>query len=77
MPRPAPGPRHRRVQRHQPGRQDHLGEEATATASWTFTGLGKGSYDVYITYAGYDDYSNAAPFTVYDGSKSLATDHRQ
>ena len=50
------------------------GKKPTATASWTFTGLAKGSYDVYITYAGTSDYSNAAPFTVYDGSKSLATD---
>ena len=33
-----------RFQRHQPHRQDHHGKAATATASWTFTGLATGSY---------------------------------
>ena len=47
---------------------------ATATASWTFTGLPAGdTFDVYVTFAGKSQYSTAAPFTVYDGGTSLGT----
>jgi hypothetical protein len=46
---------------------------AAATATWTFTGLSSGSYEVFITYAGKSTYSSAAPFTVYDGTTSLGT----
>jgi hypothetical protein len=45
----------------------------TATASWSFTSLASGSYDVYITYFGQSSYSTAAPFSVYDGSTKLGT----
>ena len=44
-----------------------------ATATWTFTGLSSGGYEVYITYAGKSAYSSAAPFTVFDGTTSLGT----
>ena len=46
---------------------------ATATASWSFTGLPTGNYDVYITYAGKSTYSSAAPFSVLDGGTTLGT----
>ena len=35
------------------------GKTPTATASWTFSGLASGSYEVYVTYAGKSSYSNA------------------
>jgi hypothetical protein len=46
---------------------------AAASATWTFTGLSSGTYEVFITYAGKSTYSSAVPFTVYDGAKSLGT----
>src|SRR5262249_32098885 len=47
---------------------------ATATASWTFTGLDTSkTYDVYVTFAGRSGDSPTAPFTVYDGSTSRGT----
>ena len=47
---------------------------ATAAATWDFTGLSSSStYDVYVTFGSKSQYSSAAPFTVYDGSKSLGT----
>ncbi len=49
------------------------GSSPTATASWTFSGIPVGSYEVYVTYAGKSMYSTAAPFTVYDGGTSLGT----
>jgi protocatechuate 3,4-dioxygenase beta subunit len=49
------------------------GKTATATATWTFSTLSSGSYDVYITYFGQGNYSKAAPFSVYDGSTNLGT----
>ena len=51
---------------------ERAGGEA-ASATWTFTGLSSGKYEVFITYAGKGTYSSAAPFTVYDGSTSLGT----
>ena len=54
--------------------QTSHGSGATATASWTFTGLNPAFvYDVYVTFASKGNYSKAAPFTVYDGSTSLGT----
>jgi protocatechuate 3,4-dioxygenase beta subunit len=50
----------------------HLGH-ITATASWTFTGLAAGSYEVFITYAGQSNYATNAPFSVYDGGTKKAT----
>ena len=48
--------------------------KATATATWDFTGLSSSAtYDVYVTFGSKSQYSKAAPFTVYDGSKSLGT----
>ncbi len=44
-----------------------------STASWTFGGLPSGSYEVYVTYAGKNGYSLAAPFSVYDGGTALGT----
>ena len=46
---------------------------AAASATWTFTSLSSGKYEVFITYAGKSTYSSAVPFTVYDGAKSLGT----
>ena len=46
---------------------------ATATASWSFSGLATGNYDVYITYAGKSTYSSAAPFSVLDSGTTLGT----
>ena len=46
---------------------------AAASATWTFTGLSSGKYEVFITYAGKSTYSSAVPFTVYDGATSLGT----
>ena len=51
--------------------RDH-GGGATATATWNFTGVASGSYDVYVTFAGKSSYSTAAPFTVVDGGTSWA-----
>jgi len=44
-----------------------------STATWNFSGISAGTYDVYVTYAGKSGYSSAAPFTVYDSSTSLGT----
>jgi hypothetical protein len=50
------------------------GKTASATASWTFTGLASGKYDVYITYwSASSSYASSVPYTVYDGSTSLGT----
>jgi hypothetical protein len=41
----------------------------SATATWTFTGLPKGTtYFVYVTYAGKSTYSTAAPFSANGGT---------
>src|SRR5262249_35147765 len=48
-------------------------KQPTATASWTFTGLGSGPWDVYVTYFGLSGYSTAAPVTIYDGVTKLST----
>ncbi len=49
------------------------GQQPAATASWTFTGVPSGSYDVYITYAGTSTHNTAAPFTLYNGQSRLGT----
>jgi hypothetical protein len=49
------------------------GKVPTATASWTFSTLAAGNYQVWITFAGKSSYSKAAPFTVYDGTTSRGT----
>jgi methionine-rich copper-binding protein CopC len=50
------------------------GKNPSATASWTFTGLASGKYDVYITYwSASGSYASSVPYTVYDGSTSLGT----
>ena len=43
----------------------------SATATWTFTGLAKGYYDVYVTYFGQAGYSSRTLFTVYDGTTKV------
>jgi hypothetical protein len=53
--------------------QTTQGQQPTATAAWTFTGVPSGSYDVYITYAGMSSYNTVAPFTLYNGSSRLGT----
>jgi methionine-rich copper-binding protein CopC len=45
----------------------------TATATWDFTGVGSGLWQVWVTFASKSNYSQAAPFTVYDGGTSLGT----
>jgi Legume lectin domain/SdrD B-like domain/Bacterial pre-peptidase C-terminal domain/Bacterial Ig-like domain len=47
----------------------------SSQASWTFTGVAAGTYDVYVTFAGKTGYSSAAPFTVSDGGTGLGTQH--
>jgi len=49
------------------------GSGSTATATWSFTGLAAGSYDVYVTFATKSVYSKAAPFSVADGGTGLGT----
>ncbi len=49
------------------------GRQPTATASWTFSGLPVHNYQVWVTFAGKNSYSTAAPFTVYNGSTSEGT----
>ena len=49
------------------------GSTATATASWTFTGLAANQYDVYVTFAARPSPNPKLPFTVYDGTASLGT----
>jgi protocatechuate 3,4-dioxygenase beta subunit len=46
---------------------------ATATTTWDFTGVGNGLFDVWVTFAGKSGYSQAAPFTIFDGGTSLGT----
>ncbi len=43
----------------------------TASATWNFTGLPSGSYDVYVTFAGKSMYSTAAPFSVNGSAAQL------
>jgi prepilin-type N-terminal cleavage/methylation domain-containing protein len=38
------------------------------TASWQFTGLAPGSYEILVTWFERVDYATDAPFTVYDGA---------
>ena len=47
------------------------GKVPTATASWNFTGLATGQYEVYITFAGKPNYSQTAPFSVLDSGTTL------
>ena len=47
------------------------GRVPTATASWNFTGLANGTYDVFITYVGKSTYSTTAPYTVYNGGTAF------
>jgi protocatechuate 3,4-dioxygenase beta subunit len=49
------------------------GGGGTSAATWTFSGLSSGKYEVFITFAGKGTYSSAAPFTVSNGSTSLGT----
>jgi methionine-rich copper-binding protein CopC len=49
------------------------GKNNQATATWDFTGLSSGSYDVWVTYWSSGGYSNNAPFTVYYGSQNKTT----
>ena len=49
------------------------GSGATATATWSFSGVASGSYDVYVTFASKSTYSKAAPFSVADGGTGLGT----
>jgi len=51
------------------------GSGATATATWSFTGVPSGSYDVYVTFATKSIYSKSAPFSVADGGTGLGTQH--
>jgi len=44
-----------------------------ATAAWNFSSISPGLYDVYVTFAGKNGYSSAAPYTVYNGSTKLGT----
>jgi hypothetical protein len=48
-------------------------EPATATASWTFSGLAPGRYRVLATWVPADNRATDAPFTVRDGVTALAT----
>jgi protocatechuate 3,4-dioxygenase beta subunit len=45
----------------------------TATATWDFTGIPNGSYEVWVTYTVIPGNATNAPFTVYDGGTSLGT----
>jgi protocatechuate 3,4-dioxygenase beta subunit/methionine-rich copper-binding protein CopC len=47
------------------------GSGNTATATYDFTGLAAGQYDVYVTFFGKNTYTAAAPFSVYDGGTHL------
>jgi protocatechuate 3,4-dioxygenase beta subunit len=49
------------------------GSKNTSTATWDFTGLASGSYDVWITYWGNSAYATNAPYSAYDGSTSITT----
>ncbi len=51
------------------------GSGNTATATWSFTGVASGSYDVYVTFASKSNYSKAAPFSVADGGTNLGTQY--
>jgi hypothetical protein len=51
------------------------GSGSTATATWSFTGVGAGSFDVYVTFASKSSYSKSAPFSVADGGTSLGTQY--
>jgi hypothetical protein len=46
---------------------------ATATATWDFTGVANAQMDVWVTWVGKSGYSRAAPFGVYDGGTGLGT----
>ena len=43
------------------------------TATWTVAGLGSGSYQVYATWMSNVYDASNSPYTIYDGSKALAT----
>jgi hypothetical protein len=48
----------------------------SSTATWDFTSLSSGQYDVYVTFArGNTNQSKNAPFSVFDGSHPLGTTH--
>ena len=49
------------------------GKVATATASWTFSGLPVHNYQVWVTYVGKSSYATNAPFAVYNGGTNLGT----
>jgi hypothetical protein len=52
------------------------GNGGRSTATWDFSSIANGRYDVWVTFArGTAHQSTAAPFTVYDGGTSLGTIH--
>ncbi|MGZ3383732.1 MAG: SdrD B-like domain-containing protein [Isosphaeraceae bacterium] len=44
-----------------------------STATWNFSSISPATYDVYVTFAGKSGYSEAVPYTVYNGSTELGT----
>lgn len=51
----------------------HSPGTGTNTASWTFTNLPSGAYDVYATWVAHENRPSNAPYQVFDGSTSLGT----
>jgi len=45
----------------------------SSTATWNFSSISPATYDVYVTFAGKSGYSEAVPYTVYNGSTELGT----
>ena len=51
----------------------HVAGDGSSTASWSFSGLDSGAYEVYVTWCGYSNRASDAPFTVFDGAAAVGT----
>ncbi len=47
--------------------------DGSAQATWNFTGLTPGNYQVNVTYSTYSNRATNAPYTIYDGTTPLGT----
>ena len=43
------------------------------TASWTFTGLAAGNYEVSVTWVEFSNRATNAPYTIYDGASQVGS----